>query len=48
MVKKKQKNNFTFVIKPYERGDEKHIIPLFEKVFSKTMGKTESERHWQW
>ncbi|MEE9910692.1 MAG: GNAT family N-acetyltransferase [Deltaproteobacteria bacterium] len=42
------KNNLSFAIKPYKKGDEVHIIALFEKVFGKTMGKTESARHWQW
>lgn len=34
--------------KPYNPGDEKKIVLLFEKVFGRTMGKTESEQHWRW
>jgi len=48
MLNATQKNNLSIVKKPYEKGDEKHIIALFEKVFGKTMGKTESEQHWRW
>ena len=43
-----QEKRLSVVIKQYESGDEKHIIALFENVFGKTMGKTESEQHWQW
>ncbi|MBU2565734.1 MAG: GNAT family N-acetyltransferase, partial [Candidatus Thermoplasmatota archaeon] len=32
----------------YKEGDEKGICVLFEKVFGKTMGKTESINHWNW
>lgn len=35
-------------IREYVDGDEKDIIPLFEKVFGKPMGKTESVQHWRW
>lgn len=35
-------------IREYVDGDEKDIIPLFEKVFGRPMGKTESEQHWRW
>ena len=34
--------------RPYENGDEIAIIALFEKVFKKHMGQTESLLHWQW
>ena len=36
------------IIRRYTRGDEKQIIQLFEEVFKKPMGKTESIRHWNW
>ena len=36
------------IIRRYKPGDEKHIIQLFEKVFKKPMGKTESIKHWNW
>lgn len=29
----------------YKSGDEKQIIQLFQKVFGKPMGKTESFKH---
>jgi len=29
-------------------GDERAIIALYERVFGKAMGPTESLRHWQW
>jgi len=32
----------------YTLGDEKEICALFEKVFGKPMGASESLRHWQW
>ncbi len=35
-------------IRDYEEGDEQAIIGLFERVFGKTMGATESARHWAW
>lgn len=37
-----------YTIKPYQDNDEVHIIPLFEKVFRRAMGKTESAEHWRW
>jgi hypothetical protein len=41
-------SKLTYKIKPYEDGDELHIIPLFEKVYGRPMGKTESYQHWVW
>jgi hypothetical protein len=43
-------NNFEskYKIKPYQDGDEDNIIPLFEKVYGRLMGKTESYQHWRW
>ncbi len=35
-------------IRNYQPGDENAICDLFERVFGKPMGKTESLRHWQW
>lgn len=32
----------------YKEGDEKEICILFEKIFGKTMGRTESINHWNW
>jgi len=36
------------IIRRYKQGDEKQIIHLFQKVFKKPMGKTESINHWNW
>ena len=38
----------SFELRSYNPGDENAICALFEKVFGKPMGKTESIRHWQW
>ncbi|MFX1394336.1 MAG: GNAT family N-acetyltransferase [Promethearchaeota archaeon] len=35
-------------IRRYKHGDEEQIIQLFQKVFGKHMGKTESIKHWKW
>jgi hypothetical protein len=35
-------------IREYVDGDKKDIIPLFEKVFGRPMGKTKSYQHWRW
>jgi GNAT superfamily N-acetyltransferase len=35
-------------IRNYRSGDEARIIDLFERVFGRTMGRTESARHWKW
>lgn len=35
-------------IRRYREGDEKGICTLFEKVFGRPMGKTESISHWNW
>jgi hypothetical protein len=49
MPEEKNKNrNKSFEIKGYNNGDENAICALFERVFGKPMGKTESIRHWQW
>jgi len=40
--------NSLFEIREYADGNENHIVALFEKVYGKTMGKTESKQHWQW
>jgi len=40
--------NSLFKIREYADGNENHIVALFEKVYGKTMGKTESKQHWQW
>jgi hypothetical protein len=42
------KQNNSFVLKAYNPGDENAICALFERVFGKPMGKTESLRHWRW
>jgi len=41
-------NNKSFEIRAYNPGDENAICALFERVFGKPMGKTESLRHWRW
>ncbi len=38
----------SFELRAYQPGNEHAICALFEKVFGKPMGKTESIRHWQW
>lgn len=50
MSEKKNENQGkkTFKISDYKSGDVHAICALFEKVFGKPMGKTESIRHWQW
>ncbi len=35
-------------IREYAPGDEAKIVALFERVFHKPMGATESLRHWHW
>lgn len=35
-------------IRRYKSGDEKKIITLFQEVWGKPMGKTESIKHWNW
>lgn len=37
-----------YIVKDYEAGDEQEIIATFERVFGKTMGPSESSRHWNW
>jgi len=37
-----------YIIRKFESGDEKQIIRLFEEVYGKHMGKTESIKHWNW
>lgn len=32
----------------YRPGDERRVIELFQRVFGRTMGPTESHRHWDW
>ena len=46
--KKIENQKRPFEIRDYNPGDEAAICALFEKVFGKPMGKTESLRHWQW
>ena len=38
----------TWSIRPYQKGDEQGIVELFEEVFDKPMGITESLKHWRW
>ena len=38
----------SFDIRSYHPGDENEICVLFERVFGKPMGATESMMHWQW
>ena len=38
----------SFELRGYKPGDETAICALFERVFGKPMGKTESLRHWRW
>ena len=35
-------------VRTYRPGDEAAIIELFERTFERTMGRTESLRHWKW
>ncbi len=46
--KKIENQKKSFEIRDYKPGDEAAICALFEKVFGKPMGKTESLRHWRW
>lgn len=46
--KKIENHKKSFEIRGYQSGDEMAICALFEKVFGKPMGKTESIRHWRW
>jgi hypothetical protein len=38
----------SWTIRGYAPGDEAKIVALFERVFGKPMGATESPRHWDW
>ena len=40
--------HYTWEIRDYAAGDEQAITTLFERVFGKTMGATESLEHWRW
>ncbi|MFO8109948.1 MAG: GNAT family N-acetyltransferase [Thermoplasmata archaeon] len=42
------KERRSWTTRPYEEGDEEQIIELFERVFGKPMGITESRKHWKW
>lgn len=46
--KKIEKTGKSFEIRNYRPGDENAICALFERVFGKPMGETESALHWQW
>lgn len=46
-IKEEMQGN-KFEIRSYNPGDETAICALFERVFQKPMGKTESIRHWRW
>ncbi len=35
-------------MREYVNGDERDIVPLFEKVYGRKMGRTENHRHWRW
>ncbi|MBI1797644.1 MAG: GNAT family N-acetyltransferase [Candidatus Eisenbacteria bacterium] len=37
-----------FEVRAYRPGDEAAIIELFERTFGRTMGASESARHWRW
>ncbi len=37
-----------FDVRRYRPGDEGQIIDLFERTFGRSMGPTESSRHWEW
>lgn len=38
----------SWTIRDYEIGDETAIVEIFERVFKKTMGPSESVEHWRW
>jgi len=38
----------TWEMRNYRPGDEVAIVPLFERVFGKPMGASESANHWRW
>lgn len=46
--KKIENTKNSFEIRSYTPGDEHAICALFEYVFGKPMGTTESIHHWQW
>lgn len=37
-----------WTIRDYAEGDETAIVPLFERVFGRPMGASESIEHWRW
>lgn len=37
-----------YVVRRFRSGDEAQIIRLYERTFGRTMGPTESARHWAW
>jgi hypothetical protein len=37
-----------WTIRDYAEGDERAIVALFEQVFGRTMGPSESVEHWRW
>lgn len=37
-----------WTIRDYAEGDERAIVALFEQVFGRTMGASESSEHWRW
>jgi hypothetical protein len=37
-----------WTIRDYAEGDEGAIVELFERVFGRTMGRSESAEHWHW
>ncbi|MFV8752244.1 GNAT family N-acetyltransferase [Nannocystaceae bacterium ST9] len=37
-----------WTIRDYAEGDERAIVGLFEQVFGRTMGASESAEHWRW
>lgn len=43
-----KKNDRELELRNYRPGDENEICTLFERVFGKPMGATESARHWHW
>jgi len=48
LLKSETQPSDNIVFRRYEDGDEQQIVELFEKVFGRTMGPTESYRHWNW
>ncbi len=38
----------SFTVREYRDGDEAAIVDLYEKVFGRPMGRTESAEHWRW